>query len=104
MSVMLIAFTTINPAEPEALQAYVEGTTPLIAAAGGKLISRFSYQESAIESTSESATPCPQFVSILEYPTAAAIKELFASEAYAKLKPCQEKAFTTYNICIYDSV
>jgi uncharacterized protein (DUF1330 family) len=98
MSVVLIAFTTINTNESEALQAYIEGATPLVEAAGGKVIARYQAQKTIIGDS------CPQFVSILEYPSTAAIEELFASEAYAKLKQFKDKAFTSYEIGIYEVI
>jgi uncharacterized protein (DUF1330 family) len=98
MSVMMIAFTTVNPAEPEALQAYIDGTTPLIAAAGGKLISRYQHQKAI------AGSPGAQFVSIMAYPAAEAIEKLFASEAYKKLEPFKDKAFTAYRISIYEAI
>ncbi|AFY72088.1 protein of unknown function DUF1330 (plasmid) [Thalassoporum mexicanum PCC 7367] len=98
MTATMIAFTTLNPEESEALQAYVEGTTPLMEAAGGKFVSRYSHQEAVI------GTAGVQFVTIVEYPSATAIKELFASEAYQNLQPFKDKAFTEYNICIYEAV
>jgi len=96
MSTIMIAMTTINPNETDALNAYVEGVMPLVTAADGQMLSRYEHKETLIGSEGS------QFVMIVEYPSAEAITRLFDSTDYKKLTAVRDKAFTAYNISIYE--
>jgi len=96
MSAIMIAMTTINPNETDALNAYVEGVMPLITAADGQMLSRYEHKETLIGPESS------QYVMIVEYPSAEAITTLFESADYKKLTAVRDTAFTSYNISIYE--
>jgi len=96
MSAIMIAMTTINPNETDALNAYVEGVMPLITAADGRMLNRYERKETLVGPESS------QFVMIVEYPSAEVIKRLFDSTDYKNLTAVRDKAFTSYNISIYE--
>ncbi len=94
MSAIMIALNTVNPDETEALKAYAEGAMPLIKAVGGKPLGRFKFQEPVV------GAEFPQVVLAVEFLNAQVIRDLFNSDAYKKLIPHRDKAFTSFNVCI----
>ena len=96
MTAFMIATTTINSENPHSLQVYVEGTLPLIEAAGGRLVSRYGHKETVFGSAGS------EFVVIVEYPSGEAIRKLFQSTAYKQLIPARDKAFSAYDVSIYE--
>ena len=78
----------------EALDEYLAVVSPLMEAAGAKLISRYEVSENLSE------TELPQFVSVIEYPDEEAVQMVFGSPAYLSLKDVKERAFSRYDVCV----
>jgi len=90
----VLAMTTLNPDEPEAIETYLSITGPLLEKVGAKVISQ---REILVTLAGEDA---PQYVTLIEYPDRNAIEQVFESEAYEMLKPIRDKAFKQYKVCI----
>ena len=96
MPVTVLALTTLRPGGEEALQTYLDTVGPLMAAAGARLVSRHTVGRSL------SGDMPARFVSLLEYPSAAALREVFDSPAYRALDQVKTAAFTQYQVCSLD--
>ena len=83
-----------NPSEPEAMQAYINGATPLLKEAGGQLVKRLKVQ-SAI-----AGKPAHGVVMIMDFPDREKVEAIFASEGYAALIPARDKGFSFIDICL----
>ncbi len=94
MSATMIALSTVNANEPEALKAYSEAAGPLIKAAGGVPVARYKFSEAVVGAS------FPQIVFAVEFPTVESIRNLFESDAYKHLVPLREKAFSAFSVCI----
>jgi len=94
MPVTVLALTTLNPAEPEALETYLSVTGPLLQKAGAKVVSQREVAETIM-----GEQPL-QFVTLVEYPDREAVSSVFESDSYRLLAPVRGRAFTQYDICI----
>ena len=92
MTVRIIAQTTLNTDEPEALDQYLSIAGPLVEKAGGVILNQFEVGESIVGETSV------QYISIIEYPDQKAVDSVFQSEEYSALTDVRKKAFLTYRI------
>lgn len=70
----------------EALQRYVEGVLPLLEQAGAK-VQRYGGVETLVGNDRF------DLVAVMEFPSAAAMKQFLSSDAYAAMEPYREKAF-----------
>lgn len=95
MSVMMVATTTLNAGQDDALQQYIIATAPMIEKAGGRLVSRLHHNEDIV-----GAGPS-QFVVLVDYPSKAAVRSVFESAEYKALISVRDLAFSTYNISVY---
>lgn len=98
MTVTLIATTQVIPGEEEALNAYVEGVGPLVEKAGGTLVSRYQ----VIDDHAENAGPV--YVSLIDYPDAAAIESVFSCKDYKVLETARNKAFSRYEVTVAEKL
>lgn len=94
MAETVLAMTTLNPDEAEAIETYVSISSSLLKKAGAKVISQ---RETLATLVGEDV---PQYVTLIEYPNRSAIEQVFESEAYNLLKPVRDKAFKQYKVCI----
>jgi uncharacterized protein (DUF1330 family) len=92
--VQVIAFVTVNEAEPQALAAYLEATGPLLARAGAEIVQRFALSEMLV------GRGPAQSVIIVDYPSRAAVDQVFQSPEYAAIVPIRERAFLHYHIAV----
>lgn len=89
----LVVTAMPNPAEMEAMQAYLKGAGPLLMAAGGELIKRVKVQ-SAI-----TGKPPHGVVLLMDFPDRTRVEAMFASEEYKALLPNRNKGFASIDIC-----
>lgn len=94
MAETVLAMTTLNPDETEAVKTYVSVSGSLLEKLGAKVISQ---RETLVTLAGEDA---PQYVTLIEYPDRSAIEEVFESETYQMLKPVRDRAFKQYKVCI----
>ncbi|MFM7446413.1 MAG: DUF1330 domain-containing protein [Tabrizicola sp.] len=94
MPVTVLALTTLHPQDESALQTYLDVVGPLMEAAGARLISRHAVSRVI------AGGPAAQFVSLIEYPTDAAVKQVFEHPSYLALDPVKAKAFSQYQVSI----
>lgn len=87
-TVKLTILASVNQAEKEALSAYLEGVAPLYKKVNANPVIKSKFSESFIGNEEAS------LVSVMEFPTRAAVDEVFNSNAYKALLPLREKAFT----------
>lgn len=98
MPVTVLALTTLRPGGEAALQAYLDTVGPLMQAAGARLVSRH-----AVGRLLSGDSPA-RFVSIMEYPSDAEVRQVFESSAYLALAQIKAAAFSQYEVCILDPV
>ena len=92
--VQVVASLSINPEEPEAVEAYFAVAMPLIEKAGAKVVQKIEVGEVVVgEQPSE-------MVMLVEYPSYEAVEGVFKSPEYRAIIPKREKAFLKYNVCI----
>lgn len=94
MSVKVIALVTINEDEPMALASYLAATGPLLEAVGGKIIQRFTVQETVV------GNKPAQHVMIVDYPNRQAVDAVFGSQIYQDIVPIRDRAFLTYDVSV----
>lgn len=97
MTRTVLAMTTLRAGGEAALQHYMEVVGPLMDKAGARLVSRHQVRETL------SGADLPQFVSLIEYPDAAAVQMVFEAPDYLALKPTLAEAFSRYDLCVLDS-
>ncbi len=86
--------TTLKPGGASALDEYLRVAGPLMEKAGATLISRHEVAENL------SGSDLPQFVSVVEYPDADAVRMVFNHPDYIALKPVLDRAFSRYDVCV----
>lgn len=91
--VKILAMTTVNPEESDALAVYMNTVLPLVESVGGKLIERYEVGETIVGESS------PKFVSIIEYPNEAAVRGVFQSTEHTAITDIRNQAFSSYTIC-----
>lgn len=94
MTKTVLAMTSIKADGSEALEKYVSVVTPLMEAAGAKLINRYEVLENL------SGSEIPHYVSIIEYPNDQAIRMVFEHPDYHLLKQVKDMAFSRYDVCV----
>jgi len=97
-STTLLVTMVADPDQPEALQQYVQEAVPMFQAAGGQLIKRLQVKATL------KGTETFKVATIMDFPDAATIESLFASEAYEKLIPLRDKAFKEITIQIAEAI
>lgn len=96
MSVHVLALTTVNPDNPEALSAYIATTTPLLKEAGAEIVERYYVVEPIV------GGPPAKVVTVVRYPDREAIRHVFEHAEYQTLREIREAAFLDYQINIVD--
>ncbi len=94
MSLSVLAMTTLRPGGETALQTYLDVVGPLMQAAGAKLVSRH-----AVSRVLAGDSPA-QFVSLVDYPSDAALRQVFESPSYLALDRIKDQAFSQYQVCV----
>ena len=94
MTKIVLAMTSAKADGSEALEKYLSVVTPLMEAAGARLISRYEASENL------SGSEPPQYVSIVEYPNDDAIRMVFDHPEYCSLKQVKDLAFSRYDVCV----
>ncbi|MEL6410426.1 MAG: DUF1330 domain-containing protein [Pseudomonadota bacterium] len=89
--------TSLRSGEQMALDTYLSVVGPLMEKAGARLINRYEVSESL------SGSEAPQFVSLVEYPDAEAIRMVFEDPDYLALEPVRETAFSCYEVCVLET-
>ncbi|MCT4557866.1 MAG: DUF1330 domain-containing protein [Pelagimonas sp.] len=92
MSIFVIGCVTVNPAEPDAFQHYLDVTSPLLEKAGARVIQQFSLENALI------GEKPAEMIMIVEYPDMAAVDGLFQSPEYQAVIPVRNRAFSTYSV------
>jgi uncharacterized protein (DUF1330 family) len=96
MPLTVLALTTLRPGAEAALQTYLDVVGPLIEAAGARLISRH-----AVSRVLAGDGPA-DIVSLVDYPSDAALKQVFESPSYLALDGVKAKAFSQYQVVVLD--
>lgn len=96
MAVTVMAFTTVNPDNPEALSAYLATTSPLLEAAGAKILSSRAVTEAIVGEAPG------RMVTMVEYPDRAAVDAVFGHAEYSLLKDIRAQAFLDYQVFILE--
>lgn len=96
MPVTVLALLTINEDQPVALAAYFHATMPLLTKAGARIVKRFRITDAVVGVTQA------QTVVLVEYPSRAAVDQVFASPEYRAIIPIRDIAFTQYTISIVE--
>ena len=92
--VTVIALLTIAENAPMALAEYLRVTAPLLERAGARITKRFQISEMV------AGTAPAQSVLMVEYPSRAAVDQVFNSPEYKSIIPIRDKAFLTYQVSI----
>lgn len=96
MPVTVMAVTSVNEENPEALSTYLYLTTPLIHQAGGRVVRSYTVKHS-LEGGDQAQT-----VTLIEYPSKDVVDRLFNSSEYAAIRPIREQAFCNYQVSIVE--
>ncbi len=80
------------------MQSYLDVVGPLMDAAGARLISRH-----AISRVLAGDSPA-RFVSLVDYPSEAALQHVFESPSYLALDRIKSQAFSQYQVSVLDSL
>ena len=100
MSALLITIGRFRKDADEALQQYVSGVVPLIAAAGGEVVSRGRPQETVVGDAGKQ----PDLVAVMRFPDAGAIRGFLESQAYQAQVGFRNEAFTDVRSYIADDL
>lgn len=90
----IIVNAVLNPNEKEAFAYYSEHSSPLFKNAGAKPVGKYKVAQNIVGNKKLDA------VVILEFTSDQAIIDVFESEAYKKLLPFRDKAFTDLEVFI----
>ncbi len=90
----ILALTTPNPDDPEALVAYMATTQPLLERAGAEIIESREISKVVVRS------PMPKIMTRVRYPSLDAVRDVFESAEYQTLKEVRERAFLDYQVSI----
>lgn len=94
--IQVVASLTTNPDAPEAVQAYMETAMRLIDGAGARVTQRIEVGAPLIGDRPA------KILLLVDYPSHAAIRQVFEDPGYKALIPTRQRAFLEYNICIVD--
>ena len=89
----LVVTAVPNPNEMAAVQEYLQGVMPLFNGAGGELVKRLKVDNVIHGNPSGMAL-------VMDFDSADAIAELFASDDYAALVPVRDRGFKEMNILV----
>lgn len=95
-SAYLVVTATPNPDGADAMQQYIAQAGELLGAAGAQPVGRFKFAQAL------TGSDFPALTAVMEFPSAAAITDTFASDAYAELIPLRDQGFIDINIAIAD--
>ncbi|OJJ16173.1 hypothetical protein BKI52_36005 [marine bacterium AO1-C] len=98
MKTYLVVNATPNPEGQEDLKIYSEAVGALLAKAGGQNPTR-----AKLEGVVKGKPDYPLML-MMEFPNGETIKNLFESEAYQKLLPHRNNAFSNLNIYIFSDL
>ncbi len=98
MTLTVLALTALRPGGEAALQSYLAVVGPLMQAAGARLVSRH------VTTRALSGEIPAQFVSLVDYPSEAALRQVFESPAYLALDGIKAEAFSQYQVSVLDSL
>ena len=96
MTIRVLALTTLNPDQTEALSTYMATTSPLLEQAKARVVQTYNTQSTLIGET------VPNTVTIVEYPDMDAVNFVFQSAEYGLLKEIRAQAFSNYQIAILE--
>jgi uncharacterized protein (DUF1330 family) len=96
MSLTILALTTLRPGGEAALQTYLDVVGPLMAAAGARLISRHAVSRVL------AGDSLARIVSLVDYPSEAAVNQVFESPSYLALHRVKAEAFSHYEVCVLE--
>jgi uncharacterized protein (DUF1330 family) len=94
--VTVLAFVTLNEANPWALAEYFRIIGPVSQRAGARIVKRFSIVEPVL------GRPPFSTLIIVEYPDRASYEAVIASDEYLQAIPMRELAFSSYSATIVD--
>jgi len=100
MSALLITVGRLRKGGDEALRHYVAGVVPLIAGAGGEVVSRGRPQETVVGD----ADARPDLVAVMRFPDAATIRGFLDSHAYRAHETYRNEAFEDIRSYIADDL
>ena len=84
-----LVFTSIpNPGNPEQLQKYVSQVMPLLIKGGGEPVARYGVIE---QFDGEGG---PKAISVIKFPSAQAIKDVFSSDEFKALAGLRDEVFS----------
>ena len=89
----LVVTAVPNPDEMASVQRYLKGVMPLLLGAGGSLVKRLKVTGVL------NGTPSGM-VLVMDFPSAEAIEELFASADYQALIETRDRGFAQMNILV----
>ena len=96
MAVTVLALTTLRPGGEAALETYMDVVGPLMEAAGARLVSRHAVARTL------AGDGTARFVSMVSYPSEAAVRAVFESPAYLALASVKAAAFSHYDVSLLD--
>lgn len=86
-NVIMIVTAQINPNEKEALDEYLKKSGSIFKNAGGEPVHKYKIAGQIVGNNSM------DLVSIMEFPSHDALKDVFEGDEYQKLLPLREKGF-----------
>lgn len=92
MPVTVVALTTIDEDNLEALSTYIGTTGPLLEQANARIVGRYAVGKTIV------GVPNASTVTIVEYPDQAAVDSVFESAEYGWLHEVRAKAFKHYQV------
>lgn len=92
--VTMVVAVKFNPDAMEAAQTYMEAVGPMLSAAGGEMVRRVRFVKPIIGEAAFDASV------MMSFPSAEAIEEVFASDAYKAIIPHREKGFRSVQVAI----
>jgi uncharacterized protein (DUF1330 family) len=96
MTVRILALTSVNEAEVEALSTYLATTGPLLEDAGATILERFNVVATIV------GEEMPITVTIVGYPDVEATDKVFKSAEYGLLQEVRARAFRHYQVGLLD--
>jgi uncharacterized protein (DUF1330 family) len=89
----LVVTASPNPDEMPSVQEYLKGVLPLLIGAGGRPVKRLKVDDVIRGEPSG-------IVLVMDFDSAEAITEMFASDDYAALVPARDRGFSQMNIML----
>lgn len=92
MTITIVALTTVNKDNLDDLSVYLATTDPLLRAANATIVGRFEIEETVVGQDK------PASLTIVQYPSQAAVDSVFESSEYGMLQEIRARAFSYYQI------